>query len=521
MIALTPLRPSATQIATTAALGAFVAALVVRPAPLPEDFYALVEGLAGILTPMIAALFGALAARAGQGRTRLGWWLMSAGWFSWGLGQLLWSYFEATNGNTPFPSLADPAYLGFVPLVFAGILVLAAPSTGPQRLRSGLDMLMVLIAVATLFQHLIVAEMLSHSDLPLWTRTLMIAYPVGDALLLVAVAIALYSDLRRTDGPVLVLLMLGLVMFLVADIGFSRDIADGIYVTGSSIALGWFFGFVLFARAAFLQMKQPRIKEVAEPPREWQYGWKQLLAAVLLVPTLVVLTTTEPSLSSAVLAVAFGVAVLVRRVVAIADGIELNRNLVAMHSELMKSHAEVEKQSAQLATLLRLEEDRARTDGLTGVRNRAAIDELLRRLDTGPRDLKSAVVLVDVDNLKSVNDRLGHLTGDRLLRAVARALADEGVVVGRFGGDEFLVLIPDAGVLEARTYLTRMHRLLQGTDISLDPSETLTIQVSAGYAIFPDDARVSGVLVGIADERMYAEKRAKVANARVYQSGAA
>jgi len=256
-------------------------------------------------------------------------------------------------------------------------------------------------------------------------------------------------------------------------------------------------------------MKQPAARVVVQPAAEGQQGWKHLLAAVLLLPVLIVISITPLSPSSIWLAIAFGVSVLIRRIVSISDSIRLNRSLVEMHAELVKSHAEVEKQSLQLAALLKLEEDRARTDGLTGVRNRVAMDELLRQVDAGPPDHPTAIVLVDVDNLKSVNDRYGHLAGDRLLRAVARSLTAEGALVGRFGGDEFLVVLPGADNAQTLTYLRRMHRVLSGTDISLSPSENITIRVSAGYALFPMDATASALLVGIADERMYIEKRAK------------
>lgn len=512
MLARFRFRPSTAQ-SISAAIGALVLVLVARPAPVAESAYVAVEGVTGILIPMIAAVFGLLAARAHSGRTRWGWGLMTAGWFSWGIGQLVWSILATTSNGPPFPSLADPFYLGFVPLVFAGILVLAAPSTRAGRLRAGLDMLMVLFAVAALFQHLIVREMLSQGDLPTLTRVLMLAYPTGDVLLLVAVAVALYSDLQRDDGPILLLLMVGLGLFLLADIGFSRDIADGIYFSGSPIALGWFFAFVVLVRAAYLQMKQPARQAPAHPIDAGHHGWKELLASVLMSPLLIVLSATSPNAPSVVLATLFGICVLVRRIVAVSDDIKVNRSLVEVHAELVKSHAEIEKQSMQLATLLKLEEDRARTDGLTGVRNRIAMDELLRQVDTGPPDAPTAIVLVDVDNLKSVNDRYGHLAGDRLLRAVARSLTAEGAIVGRFGGDEFLVVLPGADDAQALTYLRRLHRMVGASDITIGPSESVKIRVSAGYALFPTDASASGRLVGIADERMYVEKRAKAAGA--------
>jgi len=153
--------------------------------------------------------------------------------------------------------------------------------------------------------------------------------------------------------------------------------------------------------------------------------------------------------------------------------------------------------------------EQARRDPLTGVLNHGAIVEELRTLLSGHHDSDShAVAMVDVDGLKAVNDTYGHQVGDAVLVAVARALSGNGALVGRYGGDEFAVVLPGADRAAAERYREGVLSLLPTAALH-DPESgaAVPVAVSVGLAMYPTQAHKVEELVKLADDEMYAAKR--------------
>ncbi len=161
--------------------------------------------------------------------------------------------------------------------------------------------------------------------------------------------------------------------------------------------------------------------------------------------------------------------------------------------------------------------EQVRRDPLTGVLNHGAIVGELRRLISGRSDgALHAVAMADVDGLKATNDAYGHQVGDAVLLAVAGTLSRDGALVGRYGGDEFLALLPGADRTAAECYRDAVLSALADTGLT-DPETGAQVGIAAslGLVVYPTEADEIEELVKLADDEMYAAKRQRpVASAR-------
>jgi diguanylate cyclase (GGDEF)-like protein len=173
--------------------------------------------------------------------------------------------------------------------------------------------------------------------------------------------------------------------------------------------------------------------------------------------------------------------------------------LAAALARLRAQHAELRGAVRRLSRL-------AVTDGLTGIPNHRAFR---RRLDQAvaeaARGRRLALLFADIDHFKALNDRFGHLTGDRVLRAVAAALTEgarRSDVVARYGGEEFAVICADLAAAAAADLAERLRARVAALR---GPAHPVTISI--GVATWDDRMRLPERLIAAADRALYEAKR--------------
>ncbi len=144
----------------------------------------------------------------------------------------------------------------------------------------------------------------------------------------------------------------------------------------------------------------------------------------------------------------------------------------------------------------------AKKDGLTGAFNRISIMDMIEETIRMKKEGAFSILMFDIDKFKYINDNFGHVVGDMALKQLANVA--DGVIrgedrFGRYGGDEFIVLLPSLNLPEARIVAERLRERV--SDIK-DPSFTISI----GIAIYPKDATSVTKLIEIADKGMYRSK---------------
>jgi diguanylate cyclase (GGDEF)-like protein len=194
-----------------------------------------------------------------------------------------------------------------------------------------------------------------------------------------------------------------------------------------------------------------------------------------------------------------------------------NRKLTAADSILLGDIALIAGPALQNAMLYQMAAERAEFDGLTKLYNHRALQERIvqegarveRARQTGV-DRTVALAMMDITDFKLFNDTYGHAVGDAVLRAVSDCLRHTfrvSDVVARFGGDEFVVMLPDTQYHGAETICARAVEAVGSRQLHAPDGSLITIRLTCGVAVFPDDGQNAADLLKVADTRLYVAKR--------------
>jgi diguanylate cyclase (GGDEF)-like protein len=432
-----------------------------------------------------------------RGRARTSWSIMAAAFGAAALGEGIWGWYELVlRQETPFPSVADVAYLTFP--VLALVALLLRPSTvlaGQGRLRAVLDGLLVAGSLFSISWVTALGPTFAAGGSSTLEITLSVAYPISDLVLLTTVLVVV----AQTPGRLgLVLLAGGLALQAVSDSAYTYFAAMGSYQTGNLLDVGYLAAYLLMMEAALRD--QPGESRREHRGSSWSATLLPYVPAALAVG--IAAWHLRPGGANPTLVVGAGLVVvlLVRQLMTLVD----NRRLV---QRVLDSQEQLKHQAFH--------------DSLTSLANRALfIDRVTHAVELHRRSLRPvAVLLLDLDDFKSVNDSLGHAAGDDLLVRVAerlRAATRASDTVARLGGDEFAVLTEDDG-----DPLELAQRLLSALDQPVTLlGRSLPMRASIGVAPLRADAapRSAADLLKEADMAMYAAKRAGKGTAMIYRA---
>ena len=243
------------------------------------------------------------------------------------------------------------------------------------------------------------------------------------------------------------------------------------------------------------------------------------IAIAFPVPALIWCALSLPMLATAIMVLIYsGLAMLGLKLGLFGFGLDssLAGSITAIHlgialialGPVVVASANVERRR-QVEQLTRL----ARYDALTGALTRRAFEEegqtLLQAVQAEQAPV--AVLLVDADHFKQVNDNHGHMAGDRVLTAIAaaiRASIRQNDLFGRIGGEEFALVLPRLTQQEAGAIADRMRQAVDNLVVVLDSNHIQHVTVSVGVAFSPDGAPGILEMVSLADRAMYDAKRA-------------
>jgi diguanylate cyclase (GGDEF)-like protein len=443
-----------------------------------------------------AAGLSAYASRSAtlDARTRRAWRFLAFAGLCTALSDATWLFYEAHLGTEITPFWVDGIALFGFPLWVAGLLSFpAAPRGANERLKFWIDLATVFVGGSMLAWYLVLRPAALIEQSGFGDRAMSMAFPVGDLIVLLTVAAVLTRSQAPEARRPLRFLVLSLVYGFVADLIYGHERLLGIYHTGDPIDWIWLVDGTLFALAARLQVL-PAWRAAKPTPGGSGERFNLLPYASVAGGFAILVWVVQPAWGSAVGQAVFGALTLTVLVV--------GRQILAARDNL-RLLAERAAQEARFR-------HEALHDPLTGLANRALLrDRAEHALVRASRrqQLPLALIFLDLDNFKTVNDSLGHAAGDGLLVESARRLlacVRATDTVARLGGDEFAIFIEDPTDAEGCSLITT--RILDALErpFTLEGRD-LFISASLGLATARDGESADDLLRN-ADVAMYIAK---------------
>ena len=450
---------------------------------------------------LLAVVGGVGASRRGRGVARIFWLLFAITSAMQLVGNAGWAYVRYFHVAVPDSALFPSLFYRLAAAPMAIILFLSE-ATSSFKLQSYLDSAMVVGLVGLTTYQIQLAELNAH-DPRIW-QLITFGTAVNLVLLLAAIARLFFSTPGGLHG---LFARQTIYLSIYLAVSFLTSFVDAYLPRiDASVDLIWILPYLSEAALAFT-WRPPRTETITQAPRISRR------AALLCFN----LTLTALVLGSAVLGLRL---VSVTRVVAL---VAVSVVLVAFAIRSALTQDNQEKYLAALQESRALLERQALYDELTGLPNRRLLMERMSQVFALAEREGRAVALLylDLDGFKPVNDSLGHWVGDLLLKRVAHRMLSrirKSDTLARMGGDEFTWLIPQLSSKEQAAQLAREMMLSLSEPFEIE-GKTISITVSIGVSLFPENAVDPVELIQQADSAMYAVKRTGKNGTRYYTPG--
>ena len=411
------------------------------------------------------------------------------GLLAWAIGDTIFTVESQGGASPPTPSAADAFYLVMYPLAYLGIMLIMRGEVRCFRASTWLDGAVAGLGAAAICSAFVFDTIINSVTGSPAAVAVNLAYPIGDLILL---AFAVGALVVVPGWPArLLLLVTGCLILAIGDTAYLFQNAAGTYQSGTILDASWMTALFLLSLTVWQRVGARRADDEARAP-----GF--VLPAVAATGAVVIIFAGNWMHISSV-ALGLTVATLA---------------LVGVRAALSRN---------ELNALTRANHHHAITDDLTGLGNRRLLSRELDAVFATHRDSWSdddalALLMIDLDHFKEINDSFGHPTGDGLLRLIGPRLSNvtrSSDIVVRLGGDEFAVLLTGADVEFAMSIAERITSEIEPPfDVE---GSSLHVGASIGIALAPHHATDAIELMRCADVAMY---RAKAAHSAydIYES---
>ncbi|NNN08276.1 MAG: bifunctional diguanylate cyclase/phosphodiesterase [Acidimicrobiaceae bacterium] len=446
-------------------------------------------------------------------KNRVAWYCVVMAGVLFTLGDDVYSvYGRNLHLNVRFPSSADALYLAAYPFLFYGVLSLTRSVNDVSQREDTADAAIIALGGLSLSWQFLINNYFNGPTVSMFGSLVNSVYPVMDIALIFILFRALFFV--KSSSPCQRLVAMAVSVMFVADFIYDLLVLHGSYATGNAVDGLFLLEYVLIAAAALHPSmsaplyKIPRTNPVGQSGR---FGSRIrapfVIVAGFVAPSILVISS---SLHESVNVVALGIICIIVFAIIFLRLSWLIQRIVAQSFQLSDNLRDLELLQLQREKLESNLSYQALHDPLTGLANRTLFEDRLEHAQE--RAIRAgemgAVLLLDLDDFKGVNDAFGHLVGDQLLVSIASRL--EGVtrssdMICRPGGDEFLYLaegIADVGEAEA----VAKRLLNQFIEPFVINSVRFDQHVSIGITVFDADLTKDRNFVQEADVALYQAK---------------
>jgi diguanylate cyclase (GGDEF)-like protein len=438
-----------------------------------------------------------------QGVNKPFWLLMGLGTGSYFVAQWIWSCYRwFTLPRGPSPSLAD-YFWNIQSLLFLSALffILVKQKSILQGFKFIFDSIIIMIVVSVVSWEFVI-----HPNLQLMLRHMTwagiitnVMYPIADLVIVLCLLIVYFGYKALFPKKVLLTLTFGLVMLVAGDTCYFLLMADGQYMAGSWIDRFWSLAFFTIGLSGLYSLEpaatpMPKATAATGSPGAATFSNARLLRLALpysgLIILIVLMFERIPTLDGIVIGTVLAIVLILMRQITVLG----ENNLLV----------------SRLTSMLQSTEYMAAHDELSKLPNKIFFERLLEEEihHDAHHTRKLAVLFMDLDRFKYVNDSLGHTVGDQLIQQVSNrltaAIEPWQAVVARQGGDEFTILFKQFDLPElhkmAQTLINELAKPFAAGPYDIQTS------TSIGIAVYPHDGKDKMELMRNADAAMYKAK---------------
>jgi diguanylate cyclase len=479
-----------------------------------------------ILAPLVTAVTLFFIYRNMLGKDKYFWLFCSLGSFSYLIAESIWSYYEnILKVEVPFPGWPDLFYmLQIIFYLIAFLHKIWYKRDNLHLIKFIFDTCIIMTVAISFSWNFIIKDILAQEHVSNLYLFVTIGYPMGDLILLLG-AISFYLGSEYFFTPkVLYLIFVSLVIQIFVDSAYLYLTAKDVYASGGVYDPLWSLALLLMGISGKCAINTYDEKETEQTTnRNNTYFIKNFFSLRLLLPYIsviflfMVMVFQRKEINSLIIGSAVAIIlVILRQIFTLVENQTLIKNYHGLTEELEQKievrTEEISKKNHQLLLAVQKMKHMAYHDVLSGLPNRRLF---LEQLTTAMADAKRhsynlAIIFIDLDRFKNINDTLGHDFGDLLLKFVSKEMSTslrDIDTISRQGGDEFTILLNRISDESEVISLIKQMQSIVAKPILIKGQE-LHVSMSIGVAFYTKDGISAEELLKHADMAMYRAKEA-------------